>query len=272
MKSKLVLTMVALTMAIALVAGGTMAWFTSTDDAGEAVFTAGTLAVDASDGLTEFADIAPFTAQGKMNPGDIYEEIEIIISNTGNKNLAWFGNWTFNVKEQLVDGVLVPMGDDRLLDAIYIDSMKMEFLGDDWNNVNGAYGPGQYNADQFITNGIGSGTYPGWYNTLANMTQPWVDRKVVTLRNWNNNNGMGVGPLGYEHMGALKGLADTSYKLTVRFGFHEEAGNYYQGDVAAPIVVGFTVDATQVNADAITAEIGAAAAQMTFLDNTISDQ
>ena len=143
MKSKLVLTMVALTMAIALVAGGTMAWFTSNDDAGEAVFTAGILKVDVSDGLTTFDDLfAAGEGINKMNPGDVYDEIEIIIENTGNKKLIWFGNWTAEVDPGEGDVALT----DALLDGIYVKQMQMEFLSP-------ATGTWSEPTDLFIDNG-----------------------------------------------------------------------------------------------------------------------
>jgi len=250
LKSKLMMTMLALTMALALVAGGTMAWFTANDDAGEAVFTAGTLKVDVSDGLTTFANLLPNSKHGNMNPGDVYDEIEIIIENTGTKNLIWFGDWSASLTDSTKT--------DALLDGIYIHSMKMEFLapaGGTWNEP----------TDQFITDGIGSGAYPGWYNTLA-AQGPFP---VVSLRSWLDNNGMGVTP--NEHMGALK--PGYKYKLTVQFGFYFAADNNYQGDVASPVEITFAVNATQVVADAITAiGIPNAASHVTWALGQLANQ
>ena len=229
-KSRMLVSMLVIALAAALIGGATMAWFTDEDTAGETTFTAGTLIVDVSDGLTEFHGLLEEGSKhGNMNPGDVYDEIVIEIVNDGTKNFAWFGDWTATV----LDGTK----SDALLDAIYIKTMKMEFLRPDateWET-----------ADQFITDGVGSGAYPGWYNTLA-AEGPFP---VVSLRSWIDNNGMGTTP--FEHMGALR--PGYKYKLTVQFGFHHLADNDYQGDVASPIELGFAVEAHQVNLDALNA-------------------
>ena len=233
MKSRMIMSLLVIALAAALIGGATMAWFTDSDTAGSATFTAGTLKIDVSDGLTAFYDLLQVGSKhGNMNPGDVYEEIVLEIENTGTKNLAWFGNWTATVDTGEDNEVT-----DVLLDAIYIHSAKMEFLRPDsteWEPM-----------DQFITNGVGSGLYPGWYNTLA-AQGPFP---VVSLRSWLDNNGMGTTP--YEHMGALK--PGHKYRLTVQFGFYFGADNNYQGDVAGPVTVGFSVDAAQVNKDALNA-------------------
>lgn len=231
MKSKIFMSMLSIALIAALVGGATMAWFTDTDNAGTVTMTAGILDIDVTDGLTTFSELD--LPLDHMNPGDVYTPFEINIVNQGTKNLAWFGNWTFT-----------PAGNnDILLDAIYIDSMKMEFkspgAGADWET-----------ADQFITAGVGSGTYPDWFNTLAANS---VFNKV-SLRQWNDNAGMVPGSV-FEHMGALK--PGYSYKLTVAFGFASQADNNYQGNLAQPITVGFNVVATQVKAEAINDQIGA---------------
>ncbi len=230
MKSRMMLSMLVIALVAAVIGGATMAWFTSQDTAGgPAVFTAGTLVVDVSKGLQTFQDLLPDASKhGNMTPGDVYDEIEIIIENTGTKNLAWFGNW----EATLLDGEK----NDKLLDGIYIHMMKMEFKspqGADWEPM-----------DQFITNGVGSGLYLDWYDFLAAQ----LPFPVVQLRHWLDNNGMGVAPP-YEHMGALK--PGYKYKLTVQFGFYKGTDNDYQGDKASPVQLSFTVDATQVNVDAL---------------------
>lgn len=251
MKKKIIYTMLALTMAIALVAGGTMAWFTSEANAGETTFTAGTLHVGVTEGLSNLIEVAPKIEN--MNPGDVYDAIEIVISNDGTKNLAWFGNWIFTPVVDEEDENYNPEQDyTKLLDAIYIHSMKMEFLnaaGQPWTD------DPWYSGYEFIANGRGNfvGHNQGeanYYNSLADMSE----FDVITLRNWNDNNSMITIPgAPYEHMGALRGNSENVYKLTVRFGFHQAADNDYQGDATgvAPIKVEFQVDATQVHADAL---------------------
>ena len=152
MKRRMWFGFLAIALAAAMIGGATMAWFTSQDTAGAATFTAGTLKVDVSDGLTTFNSLLPESKHGNMNPGDVYDEIEIVIENTGTKRLAWFGNWSATQ----VNGQL----SDALLDGIYIHSMKMEFKSPGTN-------PDWETMDHFINNGVGAGSYPGWFNTLA---------------------------------------------------------------------------------------------------------
>lgn len=193
---------------------GSGAWFTDTVTSDENVIQAGTLSIN--DAALSQATIAVLN----MAPGDVTDDVVLYITNNGTIDLAWFGD-------------LVIEGDSTLKGAIYIDYAKMEFLGGSWAEPE----------DNFITDGVGSGPYPGWYNTLA-ASSPFG---VVTLDVFDGSNGMGVAP--YEFMGALKpGFA---YKLTLRFGFAKEAGNEYQN--LGPLTITFKTDATQINAEAIDA-------------------
>jgi predicted ribosomally synthesized peptide with SipW-like signal peptide len=200
---------------------GTYSWFSDTETSTSNTFTAGTL--DISLGESETPEISI----GNMAPGDVTGDWVITIKNDGTLNLAWFGD-------------LVVTGGDKLREAIYIDYAKMEFL-DTADNPNV-----WETTDEFIKDGRGSGTYPTWYNYLADLSL----FKVVTLKNFDGNAGMCPGTP-YEFMGALK--PDYSYKLTLRFGFAKDAGNEYQGDAVAPVTISFKVDATQVNAAALDA-------------------
>ena len=240
MKSKLVLTMLALTVAVALVAGATMAWFTDTDNAGTATFTAGILDIEVTEGLTTFDNLfAELQGIHKMNPGDVWpEEVTIQITNTGNKNLAWFGNWSISGGETTTGAVVpntsIPI---NLSQAVYIESMQMDLYEAD--------GVTTWDVDHFIDEGVGAGTYGSAYTALANNNR----FGVVGLDVWNNNNTTMVPGTNYEHAGALKPGAKAV--ITVQFGFHELANDDYQGDVTNDLVLGFTVLATQVRADAM---------------------
>jgi len=81
MKTKILMSVLAIGMAIALISGATMAWFTAEADVNPATFTAGTVIVNA-DG-PEY-----FTAEGKsfnnVNPGDC-GRVEWTIINDGTK-------------------------------------------------------------------------------------------------------------------------------------------------------------------------------------------
>jgi len=222
---------------------GTYSWFSDTKTSTSNTFTAGTL--DISLGESETTEISI----GNMAPGDVTGDWVITIKNDGTLNLAWFGD-------------LVVTGGSMLRDVIYIDYAQMEFL--DKNGNPNALWPEP--TDNFILNGVGSGLYPDWYNTLAGLST----FGVITLKNFDGNNGMGVAP--YEFMGALK--PEYSYRLTLRFGFAKGAGNEYQGDVAGPVTISFKVDATQVNAEAIHAinSAWAAPALVDWMNTQLSHQ
>lgn len=245
LKMKLIASVMLIVLTTALIGGLTGAWFTDADTAGTATFTAGTLNVDVSKGLTAF-DVLDTAKLAAMEPGDDFGPVVINIKNLGTKNLAWFGNWT------------LALGDpakDALLDKLYIKTMKMEFFKADGVTT-------FYPADTFIENGEGI----GWFEGLESVNG------VVTLRNWNNNASMLPGT-GYEHMGALKPGA--MYVLTVEFGFHYSADNLYQAGALfiSPVTVGFDVNATQVNEAAINAFLpGIGTNQITWLNNQIALQ
>jgi len=215
MKKKILASIMVIGMLALAMGYGTYSYFSSTKTSTSNTFTAGTLSINLGESET------PEISIDNMAPGDVTGNWVITIKNDGNLPLAWFGNWIIE-------------GDAKLKEALYIDYAQMEFLKPDgastWETT-----------DNFIANGVGSGTYPGWYNYLASLST----FDVVTLAVWDGNNGMGTTP--YEHAGALN--PGYSYRLTVRFGFAAGADNTYQG--AGPLTITLKVDATQVNAGAI---------------------
>lgn len=217
---RILFSLMVIASVVALISGGTLAWFTDTAASTPSTFTSGTLSIN--DGLVVNSGAIPIP---NMAPGDLTDPITIEIKNNGSLNLGWVGDWQFT-------------GNAKLQEALYIASAKMEFLKPDGS----AWEP----TDEFITNGRGSGPYPSWFNILAS-SSPF---NVVTFKVWDGNDGMGVAP--YEHMGALK--PGYSYKLTVRFGMAELAGNEYQS--LGPTSASLVVKATQINAAAMTAFFG----------------
>jgi hypothetical protein len=214
---------------------GSGAWFTDTVTSPTSSTSSGTLSLQDA-GLTTF-DLGTIS---NMAPGEKTQDVVITIKNDGNINLAWFGN-------------LVITGDPVLQDALYIDYALMQFEG-------GAWAEPDYN---FIANGVGAGPYPGWWNTLASQS-PFG---VVTLKKFDANNGMGSTP--YEFMGALR--PNFNYKLTLRFGFAEGAGNEYQG--LGPVNLSFQVHATQISAGALNAfEAGFGTTHLVWLNQQIANQ
>lgn len=228
-------------MAIGLLGSG--AWFTDQATSNTASISSGTLSIDD-------AQVSTLTigTVSNMAPGDVTGNAEIVIKNNGTLNLVWFGD-------------LAASGDTTLKSAVYIDYAKMEFLtpsGANWQ----AEGP-----DNFITDGLGSGLYPGEFNRLAALSPFGVN----TLSVFDENNGMGVGP--YEFNGALK--PGYSYKLTLRFGMAPGANNDYQ--TKGPMNITFTVKATQITSGAITAAIPAGyswsvSSLLPWLNAQIADQ
>ncbi|HVS79684.1 MAG TPA: SipW-dependent-type signal peptide-containing protein [Candidatus Paceibacterota bacterium] len=205
-----------------VVAQTTGAFFTDADTVTGNTFTAGTLNVtltgNDSTNNTRF-DLGNISG---MAPGDTTGTAAIDIKNGGSIPLAWFGYFT-----------ATSHGAD-MTQVIYIKSAKMEFLDPSSNEW--------LPADQFITDGVGSGLYPTEYNLMAS-SSPYG---VVTLAAWNADNAMGVGP-GVQ-VGALN--PNFKYRFSFQLGMVDQAGNTYQGK---SMDLSYTVKATQVNSSAITA-------------------
>jgi predicted ribosomally synthesized peptide with SipW-like signal peptide len=243
---KILFSIMAVGLAIGLV-GGAFAYFSDTATSTTNSFTAGTLSITNS----ELTGATAFTIPN-MAPGDVSPEYSVIIRNDGSINLGWLGDWQFTA-----DAGAAP-----LYDALYIDYAKMEFL-----TPNGLGNWAAEGTDTFITKGVGSGPYPTWYNTLAAASL----FGVVSLNQWNDNAGMVPGSV-YEHAGALK--PGYAYRLTVKFGMAELAGDAYQG--LGAVKVKLQVNATQIKSAALQAK-GVPVAQAdwlagTFMPNQIADQ
>lgn len=189
------------------------AWFTDTVTSNESSFSSGELSIE--DGQFAAFNFGTIT---NMAPGDKTPYVSVYIKNDGTIPLGWFGD-------------LQVTGDPVLADALYIDYAKMEFLSTD--GVTPWYSP-----DEFFVDGVYA--YEG-VAPLAGLDG------FVSLNEWDGNNGMGVTPyefMGYEEPGYM-------YKLTLRFGFLEGAGNEYQE--LGPVNVSLKVDATQVKLGALNA-------------------
>lgn len=195
-------------MAIGMLNSG--AWFTDTVSTPKETVVAGTLSIQ--DGPLFELDLGEL---GNMAPGDVTDPVSIIIKNDGSLDLVWVGD-------------LVVEGNSILKEAIYIETGKMDFS---WPEKD----------DPFITNGQGSGDYPGAYNAIAKMNR----FGLVGLDKFDGTSAMGVAP--YEFTGALK--PGQSYTLTLAFGMASGADNAYQG--LGDLKIGFAVKATQYNQEAM---------------------
>jgi predicted ribosomally synthesized peptide with SipW-like signal peptide len=246
---KLLFTLMACILCLGLV-GGAFAYFTDTETSTANSFTAGTLSIDNN----ELTSVAAFTLPN-MAPGDVTGEYSIIIRNDGSLNLGWLGDWQFT-------------GSSALMDALYIDSAKMEFLSPtlaNWlNDLTPGYEVG--GADLFIENGSGHGPYASWFTSLAALSS----FGVVSFNLFNDNAGMIPGSV-FEHAGALK--PGYAYRLTIKFGFAAGAGNAYQG--LGPVTAKLQVKATQIVAAALVLQgvpVASAPGLVTWMNAQIADQ
>lgn len=238
MKSKILMSVLVIVVAISMVVSVTMAWFTDTETNSGNTFTAGTMDVDLN-GSTNLINLGSI---GNMAPGDVTDLATLEITNPGTLNLAWFGK-------------LVITGDDSMKDKVYIDYMKMEFLKPDGSSWEAS--------DEFIINGVGN---PATYANTAFAGLKDATTGVITLRNWLGNNLMAPGS-GYENMGALK--HGYKYRLTFKLGFHNSAGNEYMGK---SIDIAYKIDATQINATALDSLVTNGHNYVTWMNTQITNQ
>lgn len=229
MKKKLLLILLAVTVSVATIAAATMAWFTDEDDAGEATFTAGTLKIDVN-GLGDWYEVEKElldTTIWKMNPGDEFGPIEIIIENTGTKKLMWLGDLQFTLENSELNA--------NLLDAMYISYAKMEHLEAD--GVTPWADPAEF------INGTSIASSLQHLASVPSILEGTGFDPVMTLRGFDGHD-QNTGTR-HEFAGAL--IPGNKYKLTLKFAFHKGAGNNCQGDVASPVKIGFMVNAYQLN-------------------------
>lgn len=220
----------------------TGAWFSDTKTSPTSQIASGTLVLREA-GITSF-NLGTIT---NMAPGDKTPDAVIYIINDGSLPLGWVGGLDFSST------------DEKLYEALYVDYAQMEFLkpgGGTWEPT-----------DNFITNGVGSGLYGAAFNYMA--APPLSKFGVISLKAWDNNALMTPG-FPYEHEGALK--PGYSYKLTLRFGFAEGAGNEYQGNVAAPLNIKFKVNATQLTTGALNALNPGLGIHLTWMNEQIAKQ
>lgn len=242
---------------IALVAtvavGASRAFFTDTDTSTGNTLTSGTLEMDVNHnnpGGDTFSLNLGTTSN--MEPGSETNTATATMTNEGTTNLGWFGyfSWT---------------GDTEMADKLYIKTAQMEFLKPDGVTTWEA-------TDPFITNGVGSGLYAAYFNTLA----AGDPTGVISLSTWNSltaNNLMGTG--GGVFTGALK--PGFKYRLTLQFGMHTSADNTYQGK---SLNLTFNVKSTQVSESALVSldaadtqvSIGAPASIVTWMNTQLGNQ
>lgn len=75
--------LLAVAVSVSMIAAATYAWFTDEANAGDAVFTAGTVDVEV-EGVYYLSELA----WDNVNPGDVYE-LEWVVKNKGTKNIVF---------------------------------------------------------------------------------------------------------------------------------------------------------------------------------------
>jgi len=83
MKKKMLVMLLAVAVSVSMIAAATYAWFTDEANAGDAVFTAGTVDVEV-EGVYYLSEVA----WDNVNPGDVYE-LEWVVKNKGTKNIVF---------------------------------------------------------------------------------------------------------------------------------------------------------------------------------------
>lgn len=215
MKKYMVMAVFAMIAIMALGMLNTGAWFSDSDSTATQGLKAGTLKLGEA-GFNSF-DLGTIS---NIYPGWVSDEVQIDIVNKGSIDLAWLGD--------------LVVSDSILKNVVYIKTAKMEFLRPD----GGTWEP----VDPFITDGIGSGTWPTVWTGPGNL---------ATLAVYDGTSNMAPGTR-FEHMGALK--PGYKYRLTLQFAMYEGAGNEYQA--AGPLNLRFEVVAGQINGDALNALTG----------------
>jgi len=84
MKTKILMSVLAIGLAIALIGGATMAWFTDRVEMEPAVFTAGTVEIDVDGPFDGESDELQAFEANNVNPGDNYK-VKWVIENAGTK-------------------------------------------------------------------------------------------------------------------------------------------------------------------------------------------
>ena len=84
MKTRILMSVLAIGLSIALIGGATMAWFTDEADVPEATFTAGTVDIEVTEGETFISGLNSANFDN-VNPGDEYE-VNWTIKNMGTKD------------------------------------------------------------------------------------------------------------------------------------------------------------------------------------------
>jgi hypothetical protein len=249
---KILLSIATIALVSAVSVKATGAFFTDSDNSTNNILSSGTLAMDVN-GDTPNNNI--FTVDlgttSNLQPGDSTNLATILMTNEGSLNLGWMGYFGWS-------------GDTALADKIYIKTAQMEFLKPDGTST---WTP----TDAFITDGVGSGAYAAYYNTLA--AGDGIHK--ISLATWNSsvNNMMGTGNGVFA--GALK--PGYKYRLSIQLAMDTSADNTYQNK---SLTLNFHVKSTQVDAGALSSldagdsqiSIAAPAAIVTWMNTQIANQ
>ena len=132
MNRKIMFSLVIIVMALALVIGGTFAWFTATAEK-ENVFTAGTVMINLVEDFTQY-DVT--LKPENVNPGDCFKK-EFTITNTGSKyfllRMKLEEAWGFVLGDDLVNPVVwEDILDDVDPELVIKDGIITQLVGAGW--------------------------------------------------------------------------------------------------------------------------------------------
>jgi len=136
MNRKIFTSLLVIGMALAAIAGGTLAWFTFETEAIENVFTAGTVLIEADEEIISGAD-----TMDNWNPGDCAVK-EFTITNTGSKRIFIRTNALAGLVGQWYEpGGEIPWIPTTPVDeeGNLIDVVTITVLSEDWQRVGDYY-------------------------------------------------------------------------------------------------------------------------------------
>lgn len=222
MKTKILMSVLVIVVAISMVVSVTMAWFTDAETNTGNTFTSGTIKLDVNQNGSDGQFSIALGSIGNLAPGDITVPATITVKNDGTLDAATFGKFTVSDET----GNLSQYFDFYEYKVQYFDASgnsKARWTTHDpyWGSAN--------NEDYFIHNGVWGGG-AGFSTKLS----AWAA---------GTDNLDGVGAWDAE---ALK--PGEYYTLTFQLKFNENAGNELQGKT---FNLGFDTEASQPTLGAV---------------------
>lgn len=214
---------------MALVIGGTLAYFSDREVSTNNTITSGTLKIDVNNNNSSGTFTFDLGNISTLAPGDKTGTATITVKNVGNFNAATFGRFTISA-------------DTGLSNVLKLSEYKVEYFNADgtpaprWNATDfDPYFGETINQDWWIKNGV---MHPQFVIYGGN----------PNLMSWITGNGaLDIPGYPWDEEGLKPG---EYYTITFQFQMDPTAGNAYQD---TSVTLGYEVKATQINADALNA-------------------